>query len=219
MENGPVDFARAREAYDRAKALAPGNVQVLLASSTFDAYMGNFEVAIAAARRAAVLDPLDRRSYSILGRTLYAARRYAEAATAHAEAVRINPEYTAAYGERGLAFYGLGDLERARALCETKQDSGLSPVCLAVVYAKLGRRADAEAELAKLRAAEGDSGAYDYATIYAQWGDRRQALEWLETAVRLRDPSLVSLKTDPLMDPLRKEPRFQVVMRKLKFPE
>ena len=219
LEKGPVDFARAREAYDRAKALAPGNVQVLLASSTFDAYMGNFEVAIAAARRAAVLDPLDRRSYSILGRTLYAARRYAEAATAHAEAVRINPEYTAAYGERGLAFYGLGDLERARALCETKQDSGVSPVCLAVVYAKLGRGADAEAELAKLRAAEGDSGAYDYATIYAQWGDRRQALEWLETAVRLRDPSLVSLKTDPLMDPLRKEPRFQAVMRKLKFPE
>ena len=219
LEKGPVDFARAREAYDRAKALAPGNVQVLLASSTFDAYMGNFEVAIAAARRAVVLDPLDRRSHSILGRTLYAARRYAEAATAHAEAMRVNPEYTAAYGEQGFAFYGLGDLERARTSCETKRDNGVSQVCLAVVYRRLGRRADAEAELAKLRAAEGDGGAYDYAEIYAQWGDDRQALEWLETAMRLRDPSLVSLKTDPLVDPLRKEPRFQAIERELQFPD
>ena len=54
--------------------------------------------------------------------------------------------------------------------------------------------------------------------IYAQWGNRAKALEWLETALRLRDPGLVYLKTDPLMDPLRKEPRFQAVMRELKFP-
>ena len=46
-----------------------------------------------------------------------------------------------------------------------------------------------------------------------------KALEWLDTAMRLRDPGLVYLKTDPLMDPLRKEPRFQAVMRELKFPD
>jgi TolB-like protein/Flp pilus assembly protein TadD len=219
LANWPLDFARAKEAYDRAKALAPGNAEVLLATSTFDGFMGDFETAISAARRAVVLDPLDRRSHSILGRTLYAARQFAEAATAHAEAIRVNPEYKAAYGERGLAFYGLGELERARASCETKRDDEDSQVCLAVVYNRLGRRADAEAELARLRAARSDGGAYDYATIYAQWGDRRQALEWLDTAMRLRDPNLESLKTDPLMDPLRQEPRFQAVMRELKFPE
>jgi hypothetical protein len=57
-----------------------------------------------------------------------------------------------------------------------------------------------------------------YATIYAQWGDRVKALEWLATAMRLRDPGLVLLKTDPLMDPLRNEPRFQAIERQLKFP-
>ena len=45
-----------------------------------------------------------------------------------------------------------------------------------------------------------------------------KALEWLETALRLRDPGLVSLKTDPLLDPLRKEPRFRAIERALKFP-
>ena len=87
-----------------------------------------------------------------------------------------------------------------------------------MIYDKLGRHADAEAELAKLKASGGDAGAYQYATIYAQWGNRAKALEWLETALRLRDPGLVTLKTDPLMDPLRQEPRFQAIERELKFP-
>jgi hypothetical protein len=64
----------------------------------------------------------------------------------------------------------------------------------------------------------GDAAAYQYATIYAQWGNRAKALEWLETALRLRDPGLEYLKTDPLMDPLRQEPGFQAILRELKFP-
>jgi hypothetical protein len=87
-----------------------------------------------------------------------------------------------------------------------------------VVYDKLGRHADAEAELSKLKATGGDTSAYQYSTIYAQWGDRAKALEWLETAWRLRDSGLVYLKIDPLMDPLRQEPRFQAIERELEFP-
>ena len=69
-----------------------------------------------------------------------------------------------------------------------------------------------------MQAALGDTAAYQYATIFAQWGNRTKALESLETALQLRDPGLEELKTDPLMDPLRKEPRFQAVVRQLKFP-
>ena len=65
---------------------------------------------------------------------------------------------------------------------------------------------------------KGDDAAYEYAAIYAQWGETCEALDWLETALRLRDPFLASLKTDPRIDPLRKEPRFQAVERALKFP-
>jgi len=43
-------------------------------------------------------------------------------------------------------------------------------------------------------------------------------LEWLDTALRLRDPGLEPSKTDPLIDPLRQEPRFQAMIRELKFP-
>jgi tetratricopeptide (TPR) repeat protein len=88
-----------------------------------------------------------------------------------------------------------------------------------VIYDKLGRHADAEGMLSKLRAAPADIAAYECAAIYAQRGNRAKALDRLETALRLRDVSLVRLKTDPLMDSLRQEPRFQAVMRELKFPD
>jgi TolB-like protein/Flp pilus assembly protein TadD len=217
-ENGTLDFTQANDEYERALALAPGNAQVLRNSGGFAAYMGHFDAGVAAARRAVVLDPLARQSHIVLGRALYAARRYEEAVAAFAEVISLDPDFKAAYADRGFAYYGLGDLERARASCETKPDYWGSQQCLSVIYDKLGRHADAEAELSKMKAAGGDASAYQYATIYAQWGNLPKALEWLETAWRLRDPGLVQLKTDPLLDPLRKEPRFQGIVRELKFP-
>ncbi|MBV8909155.1 MAG: hypothetical protein JOZ89_00195, partial [Gammaproteobacteria bacterium] len=140
-------------------------------------------------------------------------------ATAFTNAISLGPGYKASYAQRGLAFYGLGDLESARASCETHRDDFLSQQCLAVVYDKLGRHTDAKAELAKIKAALGDAEAYPYAAIYAQWGDRPMALKWLDTAMHLRDSGLDLLKTDPLLDPLRNEPRFQAIERELRFPD
>ena len=87
-----------------------------------------------------------------------------------------------------------------------------------MVYRKLGRAADAEAMLQKAKSSLSDTGAYDRAGVYAQLGDVPKALEWLETALRVRDPGLSEPKGDPNLDPLRKEPRFQAIERALKFP-
>jgi tetratricopeptide (TPR) repeat protein len=218
VSDDTLDFTQANDEYQQALALAPGSAEILRLSGTFAAYMGHVDTAISAARRAIILDPLARESYSLLGRALYVGRRYEEAAGAFAEAVSVAPHFKATYAERGLAFYGLGDLERARASCETKPDYWFSQPCLAVIYDKLGRHADAEAALSKVTAAVGDAAAYQYATIYAQWGNRAKALEWLETALRERDGGSIYVKTDPLLDPVRNEPRFQAIERALKFP-
>jgi TolB-like protein/Tfp pilus assembly protein PilF len=217
-EEGTLDFTQASEAYERALALAPGNAEVLRESGLFATWMGHFDTGLAAIRRAVVLDPLARQSHAELAEALYAARRYQEAVAASTETISLDPDFKTSYAYRGLAYYGLGNLQSARASCEMKPDYWLSQQCLAVIYDKLGRHADAEAELSKLKAAGGDAAAYQFATIYAQWGDREKALVALETALRLRDPGLELLKTDPLLDPLRKEPRFQAVERELKFP-
>jgi TolB-like protein len=214
-----MNLTQASEAYDHALALAPGNAHVLRLSGRSAALMGHFDAGVAAARRAVVLDPLAPESHARLGQALYVARRYEEAVAAFAEVISVAPDFKLSYAERGLAYYELGDLESARASCETTPDYWESQQCLAVTYDKLGRHADAETALSKLKAALGETAAYQYSTIYAQWGNRAKALEWLDTAMRLRDPGLLNLKTDPLMDPLRKEPRFQSTERQLKFPD
>jgi hypothetical protein len=123
----------------------------------------------------------------------------------------------------GVLYYLLGNFQSARASCETLTTNKLAEDsrqwCLALTYAKLNRQHDAESVLEALKAKWRDDGAYRYAETYTQWGDLPQALGWLETALKLRANSLGALKTDPLLDPLRKEPRFQAVERALKLPD
>jgi tetratricopeptide (TPR) repeat protein len=86
------------------------------------------------------------------------------------------------------------------------------------VYEKLGQHEAAQAALAAAMAAQGDYGSYQYAQIYAQWGKTKEALDWLETGLRVFDPGAECVKTDEFLDPLRGEPRFQATVRALKYP-
>jgi len=218
LDRGFFDFARAREEYERAVTLVPGNASVLGRYGYFAASMGDADAGVAASRRAVALDRLNADSYERLGDTLFRARHFKDAIGAYDQALALQPGRAVSIGRTGQAYYALGDLQSARSACESKIDFYMSQVCLAATYDKLGRRADADAMLVRLRAANGDTAQYQYAQIYAQWGNRARALEELERAVRVRDPGLHSLKTDFLVDPLRSEPRFQAVMRELKFP-
>jgi TolB-like protein/tetratricopeptide (TPR) repeat protein len=218
FERGALDFTQANQEYERSLALAPGDARVLRRYATFAARMGRSEAAIAAGRRAVVLDPLSRNSYGALARILSLGRRNQEALAAFQEALALDPKFPSVLANRGFAYYAQGEYERARVSCESTHDTWSGQYCLAITYDKIGRHADAQAMLATMKASLGEALAYQYATIYTQWGDRNQALQWLDTATRLRDPGLEELKTDPLMEPLLAEPRVQALIRELKFP-
>jgi TolB-like protein/tetratricopeptide (TPR) repeat protein len=216
---GLREFTPALEEYERALALAPGDGRVLRDYGAFAVNMGRTDSGLKALRRAAELDPLNANSHAYLGAALSTLRRYEEAIEAYKEALAVggDPGIHVVIGE---AYYLLGDLQSARTSCEENAAETIDvQICLALIYDKLGQHADAEAELRKIKATSGDARPYAYATIYAQWGQRAQALEWLETALRLRDPGLEQLRTDPLLDPVRKEPRFQAIEQALKFPD
>ena len=88
----------------------------------------------------------------------------------------------------------------------------------ALVFAKSGKKADARRELAALQAKFGDNASYQYAQIEAQLGDKDAALRWLQNARRVRDPGLVGTAfVDPMLDPLRGDPRFEKLLRDLGF--
>jgi serine/threonine-protein kinase len=219
LEGGSLDYAQANEEYERALALAPGSARVLSAYSRHAAELNHTAAAIAAGRRAVTLDPLNFHVHRTVGIALVLARQYTDAVAAFRTAISLQPDYVRNYALLGGAQYELGEFEAARSSCEIAAANGLGQSCLAMVYRKLGRQAEAEAMLQSIRTSEGDAGAYDYARIYSQWGDIPQALHWLEIALRQRDADLDELKAEPELDPLRKEPRFQAVMRESKFPE
>lgn len=218
FDDGALNFAQASAELERAVALAPGSALAIGSYGVFAVLTGRPDAGVAAAHHAVALDPLNPESHFRLGQALYFARRYTESVAAFSDVLTLDPHDTDSPGLRGLAYYSFGDFEKARASCEAGPDNDVSQWCLALSYHKLGRAADAEAALAKLRAATDDRWAYHCATIYAQWGNVPQALRELDTALRLRVPELKSLKSDPLMDALRNEPRFQAIERTLNFP-
>jgi TolB-like protein/DNA-binding winged helix-turn-helix (wHTH) protein/Flp pilus assembly protein TadD len=219
FQDGALDFAQAGVELERAVALAPGNALAIGSYGRFAVLTGHSDAGVAAARRAVLLDPLNSESHYRLAETLYFARRYAESAAAFNDVLVLDPKDTDSPGGRGLAYYGLGDFQKARISCEAGPDNEASQWCLALTYHRLARQTDAEAALNKLRTATGERWAYRCATIYAQWGKAAQALEQLDTALRKRLPELRWLKTDPLLDALRQEPRFRAIERVLNFPD
>jgi TolB-like protein/Tfp pilus assembly protein PilF len=221
LDAGYQDYSAAAAEHERALALSPGNSRVLLMSARFLAEIGRAEAAIANAQRAVILDPLNAGAYRLLGLVYLYTHHYPEAILAYDRALSINPQAVQVAANRGLAQAELGELESSLQSCAAPPLDWLNHMCLAIVFHKLNRSAEARAELATLQASADDEFdlAYQYAQIYAQWGDTGKALDWLEKAQRVRDPGLLQLKVDALLDPIRREPRFEAILKKLNFPQ
>ena len=83
----------------------------------------------------------------------------------------------------------------------------------------MGRTAKAQKEVLELirLQAQGKHLAHPIAAVYAGLGDYDQAFRWLDVAYKARDGSLIPLKTDPTLDPLRDDPRFAALLLKMEL--
>ena len=95
--------------------------------------------------------------------------------------------------------------------------ASLSTVVLAHAYAKEGKRAEAEAQISILRDAAKARYVrpYFFASIYATLGDRDKAFAELEKSFAEKDAYLGRIFVDPFMDPLRDDPRFKSLMKRM----
>jgi TolB-like protein/tetratricopeptide (TPR) repeat protein len=215
------DYAGAAPEFERALALSPGNANVQWSFAWYAADLGHFDQAISAARRAVSLDPENAVPHGVLGFVLSYARHYTEALAAYKDFQVLRPESRAIEGEMALTLIASGQVEQARRVCEspsTRMEENDRHHCLALAYQTLGRQTDAERELNKYQALDGDSAAYSYAGIYSQWVNVATALRWLAKAEQLRDPLLWLLKIDWQLDPLRNEPEFRAIVARMNFP-
>jgi len=218
LSDGFIDYHGSLAEHERALTLSPNDSGVLLRAAWFFADIGRADAAATMGRRGISLDQLNSRAYRSLALVLDDAHRYREAIEADERALSLNPKDVRQAALRGVSLLHLGDAETAQQSCSTPPLDWENHVCLAIAYDKLHRRSDADAQMAMMKADLGDASAYQYAEIYAQWGDTPKALEWLETAYRLQDPGIQSLKVDDFLAPLRNEPRFQALERQLAFP-
>jgi TolB-like protein len=215
-------YGCAASEYDRARALAPGSAQVQSYFARFASILGHREVAQAAARHAVRLDPQNYYSHTRLAEVLMDARLFNEAIEAAQEAKALNRDLRASEYIISRGHLALGRNELARQTCESPETVLADDDrhwCLAVAYHALRMQTAAQAELAKLHSLGwGDARAVSYASLYAQWGDTRAALDWLATAERTHASALERIKVTWLLDPVRNEPEFKALEQRLHFP-
>jgi tetratricopeptide (TPR) repeat protein len=157
-----------------------------------------------------------------LGTILASERHYDESLAAFQNALALGHRVHAIEAGRASVLLASGQIEPARQTCEsvaTPMDDDDRHFCLALVYQALRRQTDAEHELKALQLLSRDRLAYAYAEIFAQWHDTPKALQWLNKAVRLHDPSVETLEIDGLLDPIRSEPQFKAIEARLNFPQ
>jgi tetratricopeptide (TPR) repeat protein len=186
--------------------------------------MGRFDEAIVHREEAVRLDPLSPQIHAARGSPFLLSRRYPEAIDAYQKALALDPRrasvrlsLASAYLYSGDVKSALAEIERARALTG---DSPEAKADLAYAYARAGRAAEAEDLLRDLKkiARRQYVDPYDFARIEIALGKNDAALGDLETAYQMRSNLMMNLKVDPALDPLRKTPRFQELMRRMNFP-
>jgi serine/threonine-protein kinase len=169
---------------------------------------------------------LDAASVSIrrgVGWLYYYARRYDQAGYHLAHAIEMNPMAAESYRILGPTLALQGQLREAeRVLREALALPGAAAYTKATlgwVLARAGRRAETETLLRELEATARDGyvSPVAFAMLHLALGDLERALDWAERAYADRRGWLAYLKVNPLLDPLRQEPRFQTLVKKMRL--
>jgi TolB-like protein/DNA-binding winged helix-turn-helix (wHTH) protein/Tfp pilus assembly protein PilF len=186
--------------------------------------VGRADEAIAEIRKAQALDPLSAVIATDLGKELYFVRRYDEALVELRRALELDPNFVSAHNwisdtllEKRLYNEAIAELEKTKPFKEERVYIRQT----AYLYARTGRRAEARAALAKsLQLSNGkqvSSGAV--ALTYAALGEKNESFQWLEKAYTDRSSFMTSLKYWSVFDPLRGDPRFSDLLRRVGLPQ
>jgi TolB-like protein len=184
--------------------------------------MGRHDQAIAEIKRAQELDPLSPLMLVVGGEVCFYAHRYDEVIEQCRKALELDSSYAlahswlaSAYAEKAMYEEATTEFEKAARLFGRDPWGGL-----ALVYARTGKRDEALKILGRMReqSNRGESSPVRTACLYLAVGEKQRALDWLEKAYEERDPYMAFLNVRPELDPLRSDPRFQDLVRRMNFP-
>jgi TolB-like protein/DNA-binding winged helix-turn-helix (wHTH) protein/Tfp pilus assembly protein PilF len=237
LHNYDWNWAAAEGEYKRAIELNPNYAMAHHLYAHLLIETGRKEESLAEAHRALELDPYSPFVNNGLARQYYLSRDYAKAAAQCLIGLQLSPEYFPARIQLALAYEQIGKLPQA--ISELEQAAGLMagnggppnstqpPLDIPVVHALLGhayavsgRTTDARRELSKLQAAATKRyipPSY-FAILWMGLGDNKQALTWLDRGYKDRSEHMLYLGLEPLVDPLRADPRFVSLLKQVGLP-
>jgi TolB-like protein/DNA-binding winged helix-turn-helix (wHTH) protein/Tfp pilus assembly protein PilF len=220
------DWSGAEKEIQRAIELNPGYATAHHYYALFLSNMGRPAGAIVEIRKARELDPLSIRINANVGLVLYFAREYEQAVEELRKAIELDPNDVsshyylgAVYSHKGMHEEAIAEAQMAQELSAGKDRT--SELVLAYAYAAGGRKSEGLKILADLKnpARRSYLPPEMVAEVYAGLGDRQEALNWLEKAYAEHAANLDLLKVNPAFDPLRADPRFQQLLRRMNFPQ
>jgi TolB-like protein/DNA-binding winged helix-turn-helix (wHTH) protein len=215
------DWDAAEREFNRAIALAPSYSCAHEDRAIFLASVGRRSEALA---EIAKIDQLDYgfSSASAESQTYYALRDYPALIEASRRGLLLDPKDSGQHYFLGVGYEGSGELQKA--ISEYQQamqlsDGSLGPaVALAHAYSAAGKKAEADKILRELerKATHTSASPYTMATIYAGLGENDKAFDLLEKAYSEKSLDFVlPLQSDLLLDRLRLDPRFQIMVRRI----
>jgi tetratricopeptide (TPR) repeat protein len=218
------NWAGAERAFRRAIEVDPNFAYAHKLYAEYLSYVGRFEEAIAEARLARRLDPLSVVTNALVGLVMYRARAYDEALDVLQQATELDPDHPMPYLPRGLALSMLGRHADAVAALDkgvaASERSSEMLGQLAGAYGRAGLTSRARAVMTELqaRAQTQHVSPFVFALAHTGSGDVDKAIDALEASYRDREWYLCVLKTEPIFDSLRGNPRFQELLRRLNLP-
>ncbi len=216
------DWQTGEKEYRRAIQLNPNYATAHHWYAEFLAFQGRFDEALAESERARHLDPLSVIIAADRGAILYFARQDDRAIEQFRAVLDMEPNFSrahlvaSAYVEKGRFADALAHIESWRRAEKTPAPWRLAmDVC---VYSRSGEPAKARQALAKLerwnRESRLDSDP-NFAAAYTCMNNKDEAFARLQKAYEEHSPAISTLKVEPAYDPLRSDPRFQELLRRV----
>jgi tetratricopeptide (TPR) repeat protein len=219
------DFAAAERGFERAIELNPRYPIAHYWFGYFLGLTGRYEEGYTEFQRAIRLDPTSAVVRWGFGILYWCSRRYDEAIESLGKALELDPAFAGARGLLAWVFECKCLYEQAIAVGEKAAEIGQGAPTflfgLAQAYARAGHRVKAQKILQRLQelSAKRYVTPYGLARIHAALDNADEAVRLLEAAYQEHATWLLFLKTDPHLDSLRPDPRFQDLLRRMNFPE
>jgi serine/threonine-protein kinase len=214
-----MDWAGADDSYRRAMQIDPNNGDVLFGAAVLARAEGRLNDAVELHKRDIENDPLNPMSYHDYGLTLHYLGRHKEAAAALKKSIELGPEMGNSHALLSRIYLALSRPQEALNEVQSENHPLFKLCGLALAYHALGRETESDASLAKLIELGQKEAPFNIADVYAFRGDKETAFNWLERAYTSRDAGLLpEIKTDPLLESLRSDVRYEALLRRMNLP-